>query len=132
MMKRIGVALAVLALLLTTSGVAASASRVEARLTSVGGSGVHGFVRLQQLEGGGTRINVQVEGLSREITYAAFYYDNAESSTGPDLLATFKANRAGVGHAEGEADEDLDEIGSVSVRIGPGYGKLLACAVVHR
>ena len=27
--------------------------------------------------------------------------------------------------------DDLDEIGSVSIRLGPDYGTLLACAAVH-
>jgi hypothetical protein len=36
-----------------------------------------------------------------------------------------------VGGFHGKIDDDLDEVGSVSVRLGPDYGTLLACAAIH-
>jgi hypothetical protein len=42
----------------------------------------------------------------------------------------YSANKGGVGTTEGNADDDLDEINSVSVRHAGDF-KLLACANVH-
>jgi hypothetical protein len=130
-MKRVSTLLALLALLLATTGAAASDTHIKATLEQVGGSGVHGFVQLRELREGGTSIDVHAKDLDAGTVYASFYYDNATCTAGPDLVGTFTANPGGVGHVRGEADDDLDEIGSVSVRIGPGYGTLLACAAVH-
>jgi len=48
-----------------------------------------------------------------------------------DLLGTFTADSNGEGEVQGKIDDDVDEVGSVSVRLGPGYETLQACAPVH-
>lgn len=130
-MKRVTVLLALIAALAITPTEAANDAHVKTALASVGTSGVTGFVQLHQAAHGGTRIDVHAKGLEPGSIFASFYYDNSDCTAGPDLVGTFTANRAGVGHVNGNADDDLDEIGSVSVRVGPGYGTLLACATVH-
>ena len=104
---------------------------VKANLESVGGSGVTGFVQLEQLPHGGTNVHVTAKGLQPGTVYASFYYESSNCDAAHDLLGTFTANAGGVGEVHGKIDDDLDEVGSVSVRLGPDYGTLLACARVH-
>jgi len=122
---------AALLLMLTTSAGPGSAHHVKADFVSIGGSGVTGFVQLTQLPHGGTNIHVIARGLQPGSTYASFYYESGECSAPADLLQSFTANASGTGQADGKIDDDLDEVGSVSVRVGPDYGTLLACATVH-
>ena len=119
------------ALALTLAGGAtASRDHVRTQLEPVGGSGVTGWVSLRQHRQGGTDIHVHARGLQPGTTYTSFYYDGANCENGPDEVGTFTANRAGHGKTKGKADDDLDEIGSVSVR-SPDYTILYACANVH-
>jgi len=103
---------------------------IKVDLVSVDGSGVTGTVELTQLPKG-SEVQVVVHGLREGATYASFYYESADCSAPADLLGTFTANGGGTGHVGGKIDDDLDEVGSVSVRVGPDYGTLLACAKVH-
>ena len=104
---------------------------VKATLNSVDGSGVTGFVQLTQLPHGGANLHVIARGLHPGTVYASFYYESRDCSEAHDLLATFTANDQGEGEVHGKIDDDVDEVGSVSVRIGPDYGTLLACASMH-
>jgi hypothetical protein len=124
-------ALLILVVLAATAGAALAANEkhVKAPLEPVGGSGISGFVQLMQIPGDGTRIHVHAVGLEPGVTYASFYYDGANCESGPDLVGTFTANAAGVGTVHGIADDELDEIASVSVRT-PDYSVLFACANV--
>jgi hypothetical protein len=118
-------------LALTLAGTAlASRDHVRVPLEPVGGSGVTGFVTLHQLKHGGTDIHVVARGLQPGTTYTSFYYDGPNCEIDPDEVGTFTANHAGHGKTKGEADDDLDEIGSVSVR-SPDYSILYACANVR-
>jgi hypothetical protein len=63
--------------------------------------------------------------------YASVYYESSNCSGPADLLGTFTASPAGHGDVNGKIDDDLDEVGSVSVRLGPDYGTLFDCATVH-
>ena len=110
---------------------AAQDHHVKADLAAVGGSSVKGFVQLEQLPHGGANVHVIAKGLQPGTVYASFYYENNDCSAAHDLLGTFTANAGGVGEVHGKIDDDLDEVGSVSVRLGPDYGTLLACAKVH-
>jgi len=123
------IALALLCLAATT--VTGAEQHIKANLDSASGSSVSGFVELTQLPHGGTNIHVVANGLHSGTTYASFYYESADCTAPADLLGTFVGNAAGVGVVDGKIDDDLDEVGSVSVRLGPGYGTLLACARVH-
>ena len=129
-MQRAIVFLVLVAVLGIAPTVAASETQVTAHLVPVHGSVVSGAVVLDQLHEG-TRIVVRATGLTPGAVYTSFYYDNSECTKGPDVVGTFKADHAGIGRVTGTADDDLDEIGSVSVRLGHGYGTLLACAKVH-
>jgi hypothetical protein len=127
-MKRALIVLAALAITATAAG-AARDGHVKATLQPVGGSGVTGTVQLVQLPHGGTNIHVNARGLTPGVEYASFYYDDQACQEDPDLIGTYTANSAGVGTTSDKADEDLDEIGSVSVR-SPDYSILYACASV--
>jgi len=126
--------IALFALLLCTLGASAVLSdehHIKADLATVGDSHVTGFVQLVQLPHGGTNIHVLARGLHPGTVYASFYYESADCSAPADKLGEFTANAGGTGEVHGKIDDDLDEVGSVSVRIGPDYGTLLACAKVH-
>jgi len=104
---------------------------IKAPLTTMGGSGVTGFVQLVQLPHGGTNIVVVASGLKPGQTYTSFYYESNNCTEPADKLNSFVADNLGNGSVQGKVDDDLDEIGSVSVRLGEGYGDLQACADVH-
>jgi hypothetical protein len=123
--------LAALSMVLITSAVPGGERHVKADLVASGGSGVTGFVQLTQLPKGGTNIHVVARGLNPGGVYASFYYESNDCSEPADLLGTFTADDQGDGEVHGKIDDDLDEVGSVSVRLGPGYGTLLACATVR-
>jgi hypothetical protein len=124
--------LAVCAVFLLTSPVPTEAAQhhVKATLVAVGDSGVTGQVQLVQLPHGGTNIHVVARGLTPGSQYTSFYYDNTTCSSGPDAVGTFAANQAGVGQTNAKIDDDLDEVGSVSVRT-PDYQTIFACAAVR-
>ena len=129
--KKLIAIFALIVLALITVGVAA-ADQHHARvpLVPVGGSGVTGFVQLEQLPLGGTNIQVNARGLQPGGDYVSLYYDNNTCTLPGDTLGAYTANASGVGKTNGKVDDDLDEIGSVSVRTA-GTLTLLACANVH-
>jgi hypothetical protein len=129
-MKRALLVLVVVVGVVAGAALAASDHHVKAPLEPVGGSGVSGFVQLTALPHGGTNIHVHATGLTPGVTYASFYYESSNCTGEHDLLGTFTANAAGIGNVHGKADEDLDEIGSVSVRTPDYTTTLFACATV--
>ena len=130
-MRKTITTLALLTVALVPSAVPGADHHVKATLVPIDGSGVSGFVQLTQLPHGGSNLHVIARGLQAGTVYASFYYESSDCSAAHDLLATFTANANGEGDVLGKIDEDLDEVGSVSVRLGPDYGTLLACATVH-
>jgi hypothetical protein len=106
----------------------------KVQLEPVGGSGISGFASLQQHhKGKGTSIDVQVTGgLKPNTEYLSLYYDNPNCDLEPyspedQIGPTYFGNPAGNGHTHGDADDDLDEIHSVSVRLASDFS-LQACA----
>jgi len=137
--KRLALALvAVVALLVPAlslwsapANVLASEHEITAPLVAVGGSGVSGHVTLvQRPQEGGTLIHVVAHGLQPGGQYVSLYYDNSTCTLPGDVLSSYSANSGGTATAKGTADDDLDEIDSVSVRVA-GTLELLACAAVH-
>ena len=130
-MKRMLSVLAAAAAIVAAPGHAPAAKdRAEAPLNSVGGSGVSGTVHLVQLPHGGSTVHVSVRGLEPGHVYASFYYESADCTAPADLFESFTANPSGTAELQGKIDDDVDEVGSVSVRVGPSYGTLLACAAL--
>lgn len=108
----------------------ASEHHMKVALAPVGGSGVSGFVNLEQKPGGGTHIQVHAKGLQPGGEYVSLYYDNSTCTLPGDDLADYTANSNGVATATGDADDDLDEVDSVSVRVASTL-ELVACAAVN-
>ena len=131
-MKRTLIAsLAAASLLLAPLALSAEEHHVKARLVPIDNSGINGFVQITQLPHGGANIHVVATGLHPGTVYASFYYESNDCSAPADLLGSFTSDADGNGEVSGKIDDDLDEVGSVSVRLGPDYGTLLACASVH-
>lgn len=129
-MKRMAVLLALVALVLNTADVAnAGGHFVRKRLVAVNASGVTGHVDLIRFHGT-TTIKVVARGLTPSTQYTSFYYDDGQCMVDPEVVGTFTADANGVGRARGEAEEPIDEIGSVSVRT-PDYSTLFACATLN-
>jgi hypothetical protein len=130
-MKRIMALLAVATLFVAANHVQAdSEHHKKVRLESINGSGISGWVNIVQLPHGGSNIVVTVEGLKRGASYASFYYESSDCNAPADDFQEFTGGDDGTATLHGKIDDDLDEVGSVSVRVGPGYGDLLACADV--
>ncbi len=132
-MKTAIAAIAVPMMILVASAVLGAERHVKADLVPFDGSGATGFVQLTQLPHGGTNLHVVARGLQPDQAYASFYYESSDCSAPADLLGPFTANAGGVGVVHGKIDDDLDEVGSVSVRLVTDvlYGPLVACATVH-
>lgn len=106
----------------------------KATLEPVDDSDAGGFTILRQLKKEeGTAILVLATGLEPGTEYLSLYYDNDTCELEPysedDVIGEYTANAAGIGHTRGTADDDLDEIGSVSVRLAEDFS-LVACAKV--
>jgi energy-coupling factor transporter ATP-binding protein EcfA2 len=135
MTKKALLLVAIVALMVAAASAVATAAQDHAKSTleEVGDSGVHGKVHLRQLSSGGTRILVQARGLTPGNEYVSLYYDNPTCELEPyseeDVIGTYTANPGGNAHTSGIADDDLDEIHSVSVRSADTF-ELLACATV--
>jgi hypothetical protein len=115
--------------LFMVAGTSPGAGRhVKANLVSSQGSKITGFVEITQLPQGGSNVVVVAKGLNAETVYSSFYYESDNCTEPADLLANFNGDRDGNAQIHGRIDDDVDEVGSVSIRLGPGYGTLLACA----
>jgi hypothetical protein len=114
----------------------AKAKNIQVKLHPVGDSGITGKVNLNgQKQGDETHIVVIAFGLKPGDTYVSLYYDNHTCELEPysedDVIGgVYMANGGGVGTTQGNADDPLDEINSVSVRHAGDF-TLLACADVH-
>jgi hypothetical protein len=118
-----------------TPGETQTATHIRAHLEPVGGSGVHGTVNLFQLPTEGTEIVVFAKGLKPGKRYLSLYYDNDHCALEPysedDVIGgPHTALPGGFGFTIGTADDDLDEIHSVSVRSANNF-QLRACATVQ-
>jgi hypothetical protein len=125
---------AALLIAVAAAGATATPNHAMSTLAPVGGSGVHGTVHLVQLPQGGTQIFVLARGLMPGKRYVSLYYDNDHCALEPysaeDVIGgTYTANPSGIGFTSGVADDDLDEIHSVSVRKAGSF-QLQACAPV--
>lgn len=136
-MKYTILVLALVGVLLVAMSVATAAGEhAQARLEAVGDSGVTGLVNLAELpRDRGTQINVVAFGLEPGESYVSLYYDNHTCELEPysedDVIGDiYTANRGGIGVTVGQADDELGEINSVSVRRASDF-ELLACADIH-
>jgi hypothetical protein len=132
----VGIVAVLIAALLLAPAAKTDAARAhtQVRLYPIGNSGVSGIVNLREHRGGGTDINVVAFGLEPGEEYLSLYYANDTCALEPysanDVIGGFyTAFEGGVGVTRGLADDDLDEINSVSVR--KADFTLIACAYVH-
>jgi len=114
----------------------ADSQHIQVQLRPVGDSGITGLVNLNgRKQDSEAHIIVVAFGLTPGGQYISLYYDNHSCELEPyseeDVIGgSYKANGGGVGTTQGTADDELDEINSVSVRQAEDF-KLLACADVH-
>jgi len=112
-----------------------SSHHVSGTLQPVGGSGVTGNVELTALPQGGTQITVVASGLQPGTEYVSLYYDNGTCELEPysadDVIGRYTAGPSGRATVTAKLDDDLDEIHSISVRLGSDFS-LLACAAVNQ
>src|SRR5262245_7254625 len=120
--------MAALATIVLASVASGAPHHIKAALDEVNASGVTGFIQITQQPHGGANLHVVAAGLTPGAVYASFYYESSDCTEPADLLGVFTGKPGGVAAIHGKIDEDLDEVGSVSVRVGPDYGDLLACA----
>jgi hypothetical protein len=112
----------------TASGAIPHAELVKVRpLVPVDNSGVHGTVVLAPNPQGGSFVFVLALGLQPNTEYGSFYYDDNACQVDPELVGTFTSFARGIGFVSAAIDEDVDEVGSISVRT-PDYSELFACA----
>ena len=131
-MKRILAVLAAATLLVGANQVQAqNEHHKRVPLETMNGSGISGWVNIVQLPQGGSNVVVTIQGLKDGDSYASFYYESSDCGQPADEFQTFTGTSTGTITLHGKIDDDLDEVGSVSVRVGPGYGDLLACAAVN-
>ena len=132
-MTRFPLVLAGALLTVTAASSAGTAHHVNAVLLPVDGSGVTGIVHITALPEGGAQITVVAKGLMPGAAYLSLYYDNDTCALEPysedDIIGNYIGRPSGVAATVGEADDDLDEINSVSVR--DADFNLLACATIE-
>jgi len=92
-------------------------------------------VKLTSLPKGGTLITVVARGLQPGTEYLSLYYENATCELEPydedDVIGRYTADPAGNASVPHKLRDDLDEIHSVSVRLGSDFS-LVSCAVVNQ
>ena len=133
-MRKSLVAAGALATLLAGAAQPKSEHHIRTFLVPQAGSTVHGVVNLTQRPHGGTLITVVAKGLRPDGAYLSLYYGNdhceIEAYAEDDVLGSYTGNPSGVAVITARQGDDLDEIGSVSVRNADDFS-LLACAKVH-
>jgi hypothetical protein len=108
---------------------------VKAELVPVNGSGITGHVNIEQVpHDGGVNISLVAFGLTPGEDYLSLYYENHTCAVEPyeedDVIGTYTANPAGVGHTQNKLEDNLDDVNSVSVRRASDF-ELLSCADIH-
>src|SRR4030095_7667579 len=130
-MKRTLTRLGFLSVIAVATAVHSSEHHVKAELLEINNSGVTGFVQLTQLPNDvGSNLVIVAQGLTPGTAYSTFYYESDDCSAEHDEFEEFTADGNGRVALNGKIDEDVDEVGSVSIRLGPGYGDLQACATI--
>jgi len=106
---------------------------ITATLQPLANSGVTGTVSVTP-SSDGSQISVSANGLQAGTNYLSLYYTNstctleADSLTNDMIGGQYTANGSGVGTTSGDSYEAVDEIHSVSVRLGSNPNQLVACA----
>ncbi|HET9887106.1 MAG TPA: hypothetical protein VFR10_06295 [bacterium] len=134
-MKTASLALLLVLCFLGIAGAAPNEEKhVSATLEPVRGSGITGTVDVTQMHGGGTHIVIHVEGLTPGTEYVSLYYENdtceLEKYGEDDILGRYTSNPNGKATINVKADDDLDEIHSISVRLNSDFS-LLSCAAIN-
>ncbi|TMQ67877.1 MAG: hypothetical protein E6K78_03240 [Candidatus Eisenbacteria bacterium] len=120
MRRLVTASLAVVILGIAGMALAASDRHVKADLAPLASSGISGTVdKSEQLSG--TMIRLQVKGLQPGVDYISTFYQNhnceTEAATPQNVVASFKANPAGIAIVTAKLATQFDQIGSVSVRL---------------
>lgn len=109
---------------------------IQQKLYPLKNTNISGIVDLvQRPESKGTHITLIGFGLRQDEKYVSLYYSNHTCALEPysvnDVIGTiYTANHGGVGVTQGNTDDNLVAINSVSIRKA-GTFELLACADIH-
>ena len=119
---------------ITTLAFAQAERHVKADFTPFASAGLSGTVDLfEQPRGGATSVKVLVKGLEPGVEYFATWYTNSsctvEATSDQQIIGRFTANPAGNANMVGRLNKDINEIGSVSIRLGSDRS-LQGCATI--
>jgi len=129
-MNRINVAcLAGFLMVLLSNNVPGADRHVRADLVAADGSGVIGVVEVTQMPNGGATVNVTAGHLPGNSTYTAYAYETGDCSGPQDAVGTFQIDPHGRGEMHARITGDLEDLGSIAVRIGESEDRtVVACA----
>ena len=126
-----------IAALIISAGAAAFAQNesrpVKAEFSPLAASGVSGGVNLIRKQSGGTKVHLQVRGLTPDTEYTAQWYTEATCGAPgiieDQVIGTFTPNPQGMAVLNADVNQDLAGIGSVSVLLSSD-GAAQACATI--
>jgi hypothetical protein len=129
-MNRITVAcLAGFVMVLLSNSVPGADRHTRAELVAADGSGAIGWVEITQTPTDGATVHVFTEGLVPDGEYSAWYYETGDCSGPQDAMGSFRMDARGRGEAHVRITDDLEDLGSVSIRQGnEDGGRVVACA----
>ena len=129
-MRRFSVPFA-LAICLVSAVALAGSDKVTAQFEALTASGISGEARLNPMNQGTTRIQVQLKGLEPNAEYVSLIYTDGTCTSGVSTqLATFTANPAGNAVFHNDVSQDITAISSISVQLASSPA-VLACAGVN-
>lgn len=119
-------------MVLLSNNVPGADRHVRAELVAADGSGVIGAVDVTQMPNGGAMVHVTTEHLPADSTFSAFYYETGDCSGPQDAVGTFRIDGRGRGDVHVRVPDDLQDLGSISLRQGSAEDhNLVACATLR-
>jgi hypothetical protein len=128
-MRRFSIPVA-LTVLLVSAVALADNDKVVSQFEALAASGISGQARVNPMDLGSTRIQVQLDGLQPGVQYQSAISLDGTCTSGGAAIATFTANPAGKGHFNVVVNQDIGTIGSLSVQRA-GDPTVQACAAVN-
>jgi hypothetical protein len=119
-------------MVLLSNNVPGADRHVRADLVAADGSGVLGWVEVTQMPNGGATVHVTADRLPGHSTYTAYSYETRDCSGPEDTVGSLRMDAHGRGEMDVRITDDLEDLGSVSVRTGePDEARVVACATLR-